>query len=47
MTPEQVNEIGQGRVWDGGTALQLHLVDKFGGLQDAIAEAARRVSPSP
>ncbi|TPG56002.1 signal peptide peptidase SppA [Sphingomonas glacialis] len=42
MTPEQVNEIGQGRVWDGGTALQLHLVDKFGGLQDAIAEAARR-----
>ncbi|GHH14082.1 protease 4 [Sphingomonas glacialis] len=42
MTPAQVNEIAQGRVWDGGTALQLHLVDKFGGLQDAIAEAARR-----
>ena len=42
MTPEQVNEIAQGRVWDGGTALQFHLVDKFGGLQDAIAEAARR-----
>ncbi|MFA5966331.1 MAG: signal peptide peptidase SppA [Sphingomonas sp.] len=42
LTPARVNEIGQGRVWDGGTAHQLGLVDRFGGLQDAIAEAARR-----
>ncbi|MDQ3140404.1 MAG: S49 family peptidase, partial [Pseudomonadota bacterium] len=38
----KVNEIAQGRVWDGGTARQLGLVDAFGSLDDAIAEAARR-----
>ncbi len=38
----RVNEIGQGRVWDGGTARQLGLVDSFGSLPEAIAEAARR-----
>lgn len=37
----RVDEIGQGRVWDGGTARQLGLVDRFGGIDDAIAEAAR------
>ncbi|MBT2188459.1 signal peptide peptidase SppA [Sphingobium nicotianae] len=42
LTPERVDEIGQGRVWDGGTAHQLRLVDRFGGIEDAIAEAARR-----
>ena len=41
-TPTQVDEIGQGRVWDGGTARQLGLVDGFGGMQDALAEAAKR-----
>ena len=40
-TPEQVDEIGQGRVWDGGTARQLGLVDQFGGLDDALAYAAK------
>jgi protease-4 len=39
---ERANEIGQGRVWDGGTARQLGLVDAFGSLDDAVAEAARR-----
>lgn len=47
MTPARVNEIGQGRVWDGGTARQLGLVDRFGGLSDAIAEAARRAKLDP
>lgn len=42
MTPERVNEIGQGRVWDGGSARQLGLVDRFGTLNDALAEAAKR-----
>jgi protease-4 len=42
LTPARVDQIGQGRVWDGGTAHQLGLVDRFGGLQDAIAEAAKR-----
>ena len=42
LPPARVNEIAQGRVWDGGTARQLGLVDRFGSLDDAIAEAARR-----
>ena len=46
-TPEQVDAIAQGRVWDGGTARQIGLVDKFGGLDDAIAEAARRAKLDP
>ncbi|NCN84440.1 MAG: signal peptide peptidase SppA [Sphingomonadales bacterium] len=41
-TPAQVDTIGQGRVWDGGTARQLGLVDGFGGMKDALAEAAKR-----
>jgi protease-4 len=40
-TPQQVNQIAQGRVWDGGTARQLGLVDGFGGIDDAIAKAAQ------
>jgi protease-4 len=47
MTPERVNEIAQGRVWDGGTARQLGLVDAFGGIDDAIAEAARLAKLDP
>ncbi|MBN9505035.1 MAG: signal peptide peptidase SppA [Altererythrobacter sp.] len=39
-TPEQVDAIGQGRVWDGGTARQVGLVDQFGNLDDALAYAA-------
>jgi len=39
---ERVNEIGQGRVWVGGIAHQLKLVDRFGGLDAAVKEAARR-----
>ncbi len=42
LSPQRVDEIGQGRVWDGGTARQLKLVDRFGGLEDAVAEAAKR-----
>lgn len=39
---QRVDQIAQGRVWDGHTARQLGLVDRFGTLADAIAEAARR-----
>ncbi|WP_225205683.1 signal peptide peptidase SppA [Novosphingobium huizhouense] len=41
-TPEQVDAIAQGRVWDGGTARQIGLVDQFGGIEDALAYAAKR-----
>lgn len=36
-----IDSIGQGRVWSGSRALQLGLVDRMGGLEDAIACAAR------
>lgn len=42
LTPARVDQIGQGRVWAGTTALQLGLVDRMGGLDAAIAEARRR-----
>jgi protease-4 len=42
MPVDRVNEIAQGRVWDGGSARQLGLVDAFGSMDEAIAEAARR-----
>lgn len=42
LSPERVDEIGQGRVWDGGTARQIGLVDQFGGLDDALAWAAQK-----
>lgn len=41
-TPEQVDAIAQGRVWAGGTARQIGLVDRYGGLDEALAEAAKR-----
>jgi len=37
----EIDRIAQGRVWDGGTARQLELVDQFGGLDEAVARAAQ------
>ena len=42
MTPEDVDKIAQGRVWSGVTAQKIGLVDRLGGLQDAIASAAEK-----
>jgi protease IV len=39
-TPAEIDRIAQGRVWDGGTARQIGLVDGFGGLEEAVAKAA-------
>ena len=44
---ERVREIAEGRVWAGGTARQLGLVDKFGGLDVALAEAATLAKLDP
>jgi protease-4 len=46
MTPEAVDAIGQGRVWAGEDALEIGLVDGYGGLVDAISLAADRVGVS-
>jgi len=41
MTTEFVDSIGQGRIWSGTDALRLGLIDKIGGVDDAIAIASR------
>jgi protease-4 len=40
MSKEEVDAIGQGRVWTGKDAIELGLVDVLGGMEDAIAIAA-------
>ena len=40
LTKEEVDEIGQGRVWSGIDAKEIGLVDEIGGLEDAIVSAA-------
>lgn len=40
-TPEQIDAIARGRVWSGAQALDRGLVDKLGGLEDAIAAAVK------
>ncbi|TDJ46138.1 MAG: signal peptide peptidase SppA [Gammaproteobacteria bacterium] len=37
---DRIDEIAQGRVWIGGDALEIGLVDKLGSIDDAIASAA-------
>ncbi|GLV25043.1 signal peptide peptidase SppA [Sphingobium sp. Cam5-1] len=46
-SPQQIDAIAQGRVWDGGTARQIGLVDRFGGLEEAVAEAAKLAKLDP
>jgi protease-4 len=40
MTFAGVDSIGQGRVWTGSRALNIGLIDEFGGLKEAIKGAA-------
>jgi protease-4 len=47
MPVAEVDKIAQGRIWDGGTARQLRLVDAYGGLDDAVREAARLAKLDP
>ncbi|MEI8136860.1 MAG: signal peptide peptidase SppA [Bacteroidota bacterium] len=42
MSQANVDSIGQGRVWTGADALKINLVDELGGLNDAIAYAAKK-----
>lgn len=46
MPQAEVDSIGQGRVWAGTDALKIKLVDELGGLQDAIAFAAKKAKLS-
>lgn len=40
-TKEQINEIAQGRVWTGAKAKEIGLVDDIGGIDRALAAAAK------
>ena len=40
MTRDAVHAVAQGRIWSGRKALELHLVDKLGTMDDAIESAA-------
>ena len=44
MSKEQVDQIAQGRVWIGATALELGLVDELGYLEDGVKAAAELAS---
>ncbi len=41
LSPKRVEEIAEGRVWDGKTAITLGLVDAEGSLNEAISRAAK------
>jgi len=47
MTPALVDSIGQGRVWSGMAAKQRGLVDRFGGLHEAMEVARARAHIDP
>jgi protease IV len=47
MKSEAVEAIAQGEVWTGADAKRLGLVDKFGGLEDAEAAAAKMADLGP
>lgn len=42
MTVEEVDAVGQGRIWTGDAALRVGLVDSLGGFSAALARARRR-----
>ncbi len=41
MQKNNVDSVGQGRVWSGTDALKINLVDELGGLEDAVKYAAK------
>lgn len=45
-TFEQIDAIGGGRIWSGTKAKELGLVDEIGGINQAIADAAKRAKIS-
>jgi protease IV len=47
MSPEAVDEVGRGRVWTGEQALEMGLVDRLGGIPDAVLAAKERAGLAP
>lgn len=46
-TPQKIDEVAQGRVWTGEQALERGLVDRLGGLREAMDSAAKRAKLEP
>jgi protease-4 len=44
MPKNNVDSIGQGRVWSGADAIKINLVDELGGLNDAVLYAAKKAN---
>ena len=40
ISKAKVDSIGQGRVWSGENAMEIGLIDQFGGLEDAVKLSA-------
>jgi protease-4 len=47
MSPEAVDQVGRGRVWTGEQALEMGLVDRLGGIPDAVLAAKERAGLAP
>src|SRR6267143_3448704 len=47
LSKADVDRVAQGRVWTGAQALDRGLIDRIGGLEDALAEAKRRAGLGP
>lgn len=47
MKPADIDAVARGRVWTGAQALQHGLVDRIGGLREALAEARARADLPP
>jgi protease-4 len=44
MTKEQVDAVGQGRVWTGQQAVERKLVDKMGGMREALDDVRKQAN---
>jgi protease IV len=47
LSPSQVDAIGRGHIWSGRSAQARGLVDEFGSVADALAEAEKRAGLNP
>lgn len=47
LSQEEIDAVGQGRVWTGAQAMEIGLVDELGGLVQAVAAAKRMAGIDP
>lgn len=43
LTTDQVDQVGRGRVWTGAQAMPIQLIDRFGGIGEAISLSKKRL----